>query len=279
MSQRTKLALAVALMSIGAVLLGVRFWPVSRRQRLPPEHDRQHEAPAADTENAAAYGTADMVKPTLETIDSVVDQVVETVRAGGLSPLHDHFLSTQQRDALMAQVREHLRFMLTTSDVKTYDKWITAHGGYSSLARAIEEGRDARYRADVEGRLKVFRLIALAPQLAQALPHYQSGVALPVDRRPVKAMYTEPNTFGLPMDAEKAGLTVYEIRVPAMIPGIPADPETGAPMITNRTIYIPGELGMAYAWDESRKEWRPWRHWVYCATCDGHEFYAGPRFP
>lgn len=276
---RVKFLGALALILLGGSLIAWRVVQYSRPSAFPPEHESQHQAPSAAPEGEPPTLVESYVTPTAETLHSLVQEVATMARRAGVQDGQTAYLSEKQKDALFEMFTEHFEYALSGADIETYDKWISVRGGDSRHQAAIDAGHERAYRRDIEGRAQFYKFLSIVPDGVKVLERYRNGVLIPWDRQPVAGMYTDPNTFGIPMDAEKAKLTVYEIRIPAMIPGIPANPVTGAPIMNATEIFMPGVLSLAYAWDEARGQWFPWRNWVYCSKCDGHEFYDGPNFP
>ncbi len=273
-----KSILAAVLLLAGGGLIAWRLVDARPPRGLPPEHDRQHEAPSSSPDSAAGLPAEDFTKPTSETLPDLVSRTADRLRAAGAAPGADTFLSAKQTELLIERFSDHFLHALSGLGIEAFEEWHTSLGGVSGLENATARGERDAFIESVVSHNRDYALIPFAPGHAEIVPRYRNGRLEPWDMGPTVAMIPAEPRFGMPDDAERAGLTVYEVRVPAMIPGLTFDLRTSLSTSGDKIVPVQGILSFAYAWDPDRGAWFPWRSWIYCIKCDGSEAYAGPMW-
>jgi len=279
MKRSTSKAVLAGVIAAAGLIVAGRAVVRLTRPTLPPEHrdfpDHSHsedtvesqtgddhttEAAAQTTELQRTLKNATWITPTAQELDALALRVGETVDRA-IVRLHSRaVLNSERRRDLVGLFQKTFRLWQAPSVTKEeYVDLVESRGGRPTL--------DPDTSTAAPGYLD-YSLSDFSTDQIDVVPRYIGGrleTPWPDGAGPGWTFYN-PDMFDMPDDPRRGRLDVYEVRIPVKAPALNFE--------TGEEGRVPLVLGFAYAWDEERREWIPWRHWLYMTSEDRRAGWA-----
>lgn len=249
MQQRTKLVLAVLVALVG-VGLGARavFKPSLRWPRADETTAPAHEAlPIASTLEAQFEVAAPIHEDEAEDLAA---RIAEAARRGLAALPAIERPAPTDIEALGDEIGEIFAIYLT-GDWDRYIRYLESRGADIPGWESLEERE--RRRSMFEAMVSTVKLRPVSLEEIVVRTRYFRGKEITAkDNLGNPGTVTAAGRYGIPEDAQRGGLTVYETAVPVSYTW---DKQT-SPMF----------IAIWHAWSNERARWLPWRLTVYDPT-------------